>query len=59
MYDPINKTKLDGIKWKELAEGYLKIVNNRPTCVHSMGAIPKPDGGLGLLQTAVCQRTFL
>ena len=44
VYDPINKTQLDGIIGKELAEGYLKIVNSKPTCIHSMGAVPKPDG---------------
>ena len=52
VYDPENKAKLDSIIGKELAEGYLKIVQEKPTCIHSMGAVPKPDGGLGLSQTA-------
>ena len=59
VYDPENKAKLDSIIGKELSEGYLKIVHEKPTCIHSMGAVPKPDGGLGLSQTAVCQGTFL
>ena len=46
VYEPENKAKLDGIIGKELAEGHLKIVSNKPTCVHSMGAVPKPDGGI-------------
>ena len=48
VYTIENKSKLDSIIGKELSEGYLKIVNKKPTCVHSMGAVPKPDGGLGL-----------
>ena len=59
VYDPENKAKLDSISGKELSEGYLKIVHEKLTCMHSMGAVPKPDGGLGLSQTAVCQGTFL
>ena len=31
VYDSINKTKLDGMIGKELAEGYFKIVNSKPT----------------------------
>ena len=46
VYTPENKKKLDSIIGKELSEGYLKIVNKKPTCVHSMGAVPKPDGGI-------------
>ena len=46
VYDPENKAKLDSIIGKELAEGYLKIVQEIPTCIHSMGAVPKPDGGI-------------
>ena len=45
VYDP-EKAKLDGIVGKDLAEGYLKVVSNKPTCIHSMGAVPKPDGGI-------------
>ena len=46
VYTIENKSKLDSIIGKELSEGYLKIVNKKPTCVHSMGAVPKPDGGI-------------
>ena len=46
VYDPENKSKLDSIIGKELAEGYLKIVQEKPTCIHSMGAVPKPEGGI-------------
>ena len=46
VYSIENKSKLDSIIGKELSEGYLKIVNKKPTCVHSMGAVPKPDGGI-------------
>ena len=37
---------LDSIIGKELSEGYLKIVKSKPTCIHKMGAVPKPDGGI-------------
>ena len=46
VYEPENKAKLDGIIGKELAEGYLKIVSKKPTCIHSMGAVSKPNGGI-------------
>ena len=46
VYSPENKAKLDNIIGKELSEGYLKIVPEKPTCIHSMGAVPKPDGGI-------------
>ena len=46
VYTTENKAKLDNIIGKELSEGYLKIVNSKPTCIHSMGAVPKPDGGI-------------
>ena len=46
VYDPINKDKLDSIIRKELKEGYLKIVPKTPTCIHSMGTVPKSDGGI-------------
>ena len=46
VYDPLNNEKLDNIIRKELKEGNLKIVPEKPTCIHSMGAVPKPDGGI-------------
>ena len=47
VYDPMNNAKLDFIIGKELGEGYLKVVTKKPICIHSMGAVPKPDGGWG------------
>ena len=29
-----------------LGKSFLKIVQKKPTCIHSMGAVPKPDGGI-------------
>ena len=46
IFEGNNKSKLDGIIDSELSEGYLKIVNNKPDCIHSIGAVPKPDGGV-------------
>ena len=46
VYSPENKAKLDSFISKELSEGYHKIVHEKPTCIHSMGAVPKPDGGI-------------
>ena len=45
VYTPENKAKMNIIIGKELSEGYQKIVNSKPTCIHSIGAVPKPDGG--------------
>ena len=59
VYEPENKAKLDGIIGKELAEGYLNFFSDKPTCIHSMGAVPNQMGRLSLLQTAVCQGTSL
>ena len=39
-----NKPKMDKIIRKELSEGYIKVVNEKPKCIHSLGAVPKPDG---------------
>ena len=46
VYTIENKAKLHNIIGKELSEGYLKIVNSKPNCIHSMGAVLKPDGGI-------------
>ena len=46
VYDPINVSKLNSIIGKELAEGYLKIVKEKPDCIHRIGAVPKLDGGI-------------
>ena len=39
-----NKPKMDKIIRKELSEGFLKVVDKKPKCIHSLGAVPKPDG---------------
>ena len=46
IFEGNNKSKLDKIIGSELSEGYLKIVKNKPDCIHSIGAGPKPDGGV-------------
>ena len=46
VYDPVNKAKLDSINGKKLSEDYLKIVQEKTICLHSIGAVPKPDGGI-------------
>ena len=46
IFEGNNKSKLDNIIDSELSEGYLKIVKNKPDCIHSIGAVPKPDGGV-------------
>ena len=43
IFEGNNKAKLDKIICSELSEGYLKIVDKKPTCIHSIGAVPKPD----------------
>ena len=39
-----NKPKMDKITRKELSEGYMKVVDKKPKCIHSLGAVPKPNG---------------
>ena len=39
-----NKPKMDKIIRKELSEGFMKVVDKKPRCIHSLGAVPKPDG---------------
>ena len=46
IFEDNNKPKLDKKIGSELSEGYLKIVENKPKCIHSIGAVPKPDGGV-------------
>ena len=41
-----NKPKMDKIISNELSEGFMKIVKRKPKCIHSLGAVPKPDGGI-------------
>ena len=42
----MNKAKLNVIIRKKLAEGYLKIVKDKPDCIHGIRAVPKPDEGI-------------
>ena len=44
-----NKPKMDKIIRKELSEGYMKVVDVKPKCIHSLGAVPKPDGEIRLI----------
>ena len=46
IFEDDNKPKLDKIIGAELSEGYLKIVDKKPKCIHSIGAVPKPDRGV-------------
>ena len=39
-----NKPKMDKIIRKELSEGYVKVVDEKPKCIHSLGAVPKLVG---------------
>ena len=39
-----NKPKMDKIIRKELSEGFMKVVKKKPRCIHSLGAVPKPNG---------------
>lgn len=49
-YDSIlnqeNKHMMDEIITNELSSGALSLVEDRPHCVHTLGAVPKPDGGI-------------
>ena len=44
--DPISKVKMDKIVIRELNEGMICEVTVPPHCVHALGAVPKPDGGI-------------
>ena len=39
-----NKPKMDKIIRKELSEGFMKVVDKKTKCIHSLGAVPKPNG---------------
>ena len=40
------KLKMDKIVRRELSESMISEVNFIPHCIHSLGAVPKPDGGI-------------
>ena len=44
--DPQSKGKMDKIIRNELAENVISIVDYSPHCIHSLGAVPKPGGGI-------------
>lgn len=44
--DPDAKSKMDRIVSNEIDEGILSISRVKPHCVHSLGAVGKPDGGI-------------
>lgn len=41
-----NKSKMDKIVKNEISNGMLEVVACKPKCIHSLGAVGKPDGGL-------------
>lgn len=43
---PEAKVKMDKIIRDELSEGMIAIVEEKPKCVHALGAVIKPDGGI-------------
>ena len=44
--EPVGKEKMDKIVRSELAENVISMVDYTPHCVHSLGAVPKPGGGI-------------
>ena len=44
--DPVSKGKMDKIIRNELIENVVSIVDYEPHCVHALGAVPKPNGGI-------------
>ena len=45
-----NKHLVDAIVNKEILEGRYRIVSEKPTIVSALGAVPKSDGGIRLIQ---------
>ena len=41
-----NRIKMDLIIERELKEGMISLVVEKPTCVHALGAVPKSNGGI-------------
>ena len=44
--EPENKALMDNIVERELEEGSISFSLEEPTCVHSLGAVPKAGGGI-------------
>lgn len=43
---PEYKQKMDSIIKSEIANGMISEVEVKPHCIHALGAVPKPDGGM-------------
>lgn len=41
-----SKPKMDKIAKNELDNGIFELVSEKPKCIHSLGAVGKPDGGI-------------
>lgn len=41
-----NKEKMDDIIASEIESGAMSLVEDKPHCIHALGAVPKPDGGI-------------
>lgn len=41
-----NKSKMDKIVRNEIANGVLEVVSEKSKCIHSLGTVGKPDGGI-------------
>lgn len=42
----VNKPKMDKIVNREISNGILEVVDEKPICIHALGAVDKPDGGI-------------
>ena len=51
-----NKARMDHIIERELKEGMVSMVVQKPTCIHALGAVPKSSGGIR--QITDCSRPF-
>lgn len=43
---PKCKSAMHKIVQKGLKEGMISIASGKPSCIHSLGVVPKPDGGI-------------
>ena len=43
---PEVKPLMDKIVKREVLEGVVSLTNEKPTCIHALGAVSKPDGGI-------------
>lgn len=43
---PENKPLMDAVIEAELNEGFISIAKDTPVCIHSLGAVPKPNGSV-------------